>query len=205
MPTAMKNRPSSSPLNGSMSSSSSWRYSLSASITPARNAPSAIDRPTHSISAAVPSTTSSEKPTNTSRRRASATKRSTGPHQQAPGGDEQRDHAERFRATVREMPLLAFAAEQAEHEQQRDHREILEQQHRERRLAAGRLQQVLLAERGEADRGRGHRDAHARDQPDRERLPERGGDRGDRGDRRRDLHARRGRRSRGAAPRRAAR
>ena len=73
MPTAMKNRPSSSPLNGSMSSSSSWRYSLSASITPARKAPSAIDRPTDSISAAVPSTSSSEKPTNTSRRRASAT------------------------------------------------------------------------------------------------------------------------------------
>ena len=39
MPTAMKKSPSSSPLNGSMSSSSSWRYSLSASITPATNAP----------------------------------------------------------------------------------------------------------------------------------------------------------------------
>src|SRR2546430_656737 len=69
MPTAMKNRPSSSPLNGSMSSSSSCRYSLSASITPARNAPSAIDSPTHAISAAVPRTSSSVNPTNTSRRR----------------------------------------------------------------------------------------------------------------------------------------
>ena len=46
MPTAMKNRPSSKPLNGSMSVSSSRRYSLSASSTPARKAPSAIDRPT---------------------------------------------------------------------------------------------------------------------------------------------------------------
>ena len=73
MPTAMKNRPSSSPLKGSMSSSSSWRYSLSASITPARNAPSAMDSPADSISIAMPITTSSEKPTNTSRRRASAT------------------------------------------------------------------------------------------------------------------------------------
>ena len=36
MPTAMKNRPSSKPLKGSMSASSSLRYSLSASSTPAR-------------------------------------------------------------------------------------------------------------------------------------------------------------------------
>ena len=72
MPTAMKNRPSSRPLNGSMSSSSSWRYSESASSTPARKAPSAIDRPTISISAAMPITSSSEKPTKISRRRVSA-------------------------------------------------------------------------------------------------------------------------------------
>ena len=60
MPTAMKKRPSSSPLNGSMSVSSSRRYSLSASSTPARKAPSAIDRPTAFISAAVATTSSSD-------------------------------------------------------------------------------------------------------------------------------------------------
>ena len=60
MPTAMKKRPSSSPLNGSMSVSSSRRYSLSASSTPARNAPSAIDRPTAFISAAVATTSRSD-------------------------------------------------------------------------------------------------------------------------------------------------
>jgi hypothetical protein len=54
MPTAMKNRPSSRPLKGSMSVSSSRRYSLSASSTPARKAPSAIDRPTHCISRQCP-------------------------------------------------------------------------------------------------------------------------------------------------------
>ena len=59
MPTAMKNRPSSKPLNGSMSVSSSRRYSLSASSTPARKAPSAIDRPTDCISAAIATTSSS--------------------------------------------------------------------------------------------------------------------------------------------------
>ncbi|MCK7496163.1 MAG: hypothetical protein MZW92_38440 [Comamonadaceae bacterium] len=45
MPTEMKNSPSSRPLNGSMSVSSAWRYSELASSTPARKAPSAIDRP----------------------------------------------------------------------------------------------------------------------------------------------------------------
>ena len=60
MPTAMKNRPSSRPLNGSMSVSSSRRYSLSASSTPARKAPRAIDKPTNTISQAIPTTSSSE-------------------------------------------------------------------------------------------------------------------------------------------------
>ncbi len=43
-----------------MSVSSSRRYSLSASSTPARKAPSAIDRPTECISAAVATTSSSD-------------------------------------------------------------------------------------------------------------------------------------------------
>ena len=60
MPTAMKNRPSSRPLKGSRSVSSSRRYSLSASSTPARKAPSAIDKPTLCIRAAVATTSSSE-------------------------------------------------------------------------------------------------------------------------------------------------
>ena len=58
MPTAMKNRPSSGPLKGSMSVSSSRRYSLSASST-ARKAPSAMDMPTSCISAAMATTSSS--------------------------------------------------------------------------------------------------------------------------------------------------
>ncbi len=55
----MKNRPISSPLKGSRSVSNSRRYSLSASSTPARKAPSALLIPIKSISAAVPSTSSS--------------------------------------------------------------------------------------------------------------------------------------------------
>ncbi len=66
IPTAMKNRPSSRPLNGSMSVSSSRRYSLSASSTPARKAPSAIDRPTNCISAAIATISSSDAAVNIS-------------------------------------------------------------------------------------------------------------------------------------------
>ena len=167
MPTAMKNRPSSSPLNGSMSSSSSWRYSLSASITPARKAPSASDRPTRSMSAAVPSTSSSAKPTNTSRRRVSATiPQDAAAPARARAAISSDDHARAPCAAVQpRCQLLGLAAQRsASTSEQRDDGEVLEQQHGERRLAAGRLQQVLLAEVGEADRRRRHRDAHARDQ-----------------------------------------
>ncbi len=58
MPTEMKNSPSSRPLKGSMLASSSWRYSESASSTPARKAPSDIDSPTATISSETPMTTS---------------------------------------------------------------------------------------------------------------------------------------------------
>ena len=60
MPTAIKNRPSSSPLKGSILVSSSRRYSLSASRTPAKKAPSAMDSPTICISAEMPTTSNSD-------------------------------------------------------------------------------------------------------------------------------------------------
>ncbi|MNP29721.1 hypothetical protein D3C76_1227570 [compost metagenome] len=66
-PTDMKNRPSSSPLNGSMSASSSWRYSLSASTTPARKEPRAGESPTDSISTAMAITSSKAAATKISR------------------------------------------------------------------------------------------------------------------------------------------
>ncbi|MNC54450.1 hypothetical protein D3C75_1039350 [compost metagenome] len=58
IPTPTKNSPSSNPLMGSIWVSSSWRKGDSAIRTPARNAPSAMDTPTCSITQAVPSTTS---------------------------------------------------------------------------------------------------------------------------------------------------
>ena len=59
MPTAIKNRPSNSPLKGAMLASSSCRYSESASSMPAMNAPSTIDIPAACIKSAAPITTSS--------------------------------------------------------------------------------------------------------------------------------------------------
>ena len=78
MPTAMKNRPSSSPLNGSTAASISWRYSDSASSTPPRNAPSAIDSPACSKASAITSTRSRAKAVKISRRRVRAMWRNTG-------------------------------------------------------------------------------------------------------------------------------
>ena len=78
MPTEIKKSPSSSPLNGSISLSSAWRYSELASNTPARNAPSAIDKPASVISWAMPITNSKAKAVNTSRKSVEATIRNAG-------------------------------------------------------------------------------------------------------------------------------
>ena len=78
IPTAMKNSPSSSPLNGSRSASSSWRNSLSASSTPARKAPSDIESPANLANSEVAITTSSAAALNTSATWIRATTRSAG-------------------------------------------------------------------------------------------------------------------------------
>ena len=67
IPRARKNRPSRIERNGSISASISWRYGVSASTTPATKAPSAVDRPSHSITAADASTVNSPATTNISR------------------------------------------------------------------------------------------------------------------------------------------
>ena len=77
-PTVIKNRPSSRPLNGSMSDSSSWRYSEFARTTPAMNVPRAGDNPTSDINSAMPITIISAVAVNNSRRFAPATNRKIG-------------------------------------------------------------------------------------------------------------------------------
>jgi len=98
MPTAMKNSPSSRPLNGSMSASSSWRYSESASNTPARNAPSAMDRPADWTNNAVPITTSKAAAINTSWTRGGGRKPQERAQQPAAAGDDGHDDATGLRA-----------------------------------------------------------------------------------------------------------
>ena len=77
-PTAMKNTASSRPLNGSMSLSSSCRYSLLARTTPARKVPSAGLSPTCVIRSAMAMTSRSAAAVNSSRRRVPAMTRKTG-------------------------------------------------------------------------------------------------------------------------------
>ena len=69
MPTEMKNSPSRMSRNGRITASIWCRYSVSASIMPARNAPSANDSPAKCDTQAEPSTTSSTVSVNSSRRR----------------------------------------------------------------------------------------------------------------------------------------
>ena len=76
MPTAMKNRPSSSPLNGLICDSSSCRYSESASSTPAMNAPRPGLSPACCMIQALPSTASRAVAVNTSGAWVPATTRS---------------------------------------------------------------------------------------------------------------------------------
>ncbi|MNP40635.1 hypothetical protein D3C76_1342880 [compost metagenome] len=78
IPTPIKNKPSSSPLNGSMSLSSACRYSELANRTPARNAPIAIDNPASSSNNPNPNTRNSATALKISRKPERATKRRTG-------------------------------------------------------------------------------------------------------------------------------
>ena len=163
----MKNSPSSRPLNGSMSSSSSWRYSLSASITPARKAPSAIDRPTACISAAMPMTSSSETPTKISRSRVSRDVAQHRPQQQAAADDQQRrSEPDRRWRTARQSKRAHRAASRA------SRGSAAAGSPRGPGTAAPRStpgrpgvgSRFFSCSDGEPDRGGGHREAHARDQ-----------------------------------------
>ena len=143
----MKNSPSSRPLNGSTSASSSCRNSESASSTPARNAPSDIDRPIASIRSAAPITTSS------------AARGEDFAAAEARDELEQRDGPARrlttMTSTIAATPFAASihrvrvrrcvsGAEQRQQRDERNHGEILEQQDRERAAPARAAQFAAL-------------------------------------------------------------
>ena len=78
IPIVMKNRPSSRPRNGLTSASIWWRYSVSPSNSPAKNAPSAMDSPVRDSSQPMPSTESNVMATNNSELRAAEIRWNTG-------------------------------------------------------------------------------------------------------------------------------
>ena len=78
MPTVKKNMPSSRPLNGSMVTSICLRNSLSARISPATKAPSAIDSPATAAPTPVPTITNRVAATNSSGVSVAATSRKNG-------------------------------------------------------------------------------------------------------------------------------
>ena len=168
----MKNSPSSRPLKGSRSVSSSRRYSLSASSTPARKAPSAIDRPTDSINAAVATTSSSDAAVKISGVSLRAIQRSAG------------RSASRPPSTIRATTPTALAAphqplaglgrgtggqrQQRQQRQDRDGGDVLQQRHAEHALAGAGGHQVALVEHAQADGGGRQRQAqrgHQRQPP----------------------------------------
>ena len=173
MPTVMKKSPSRSPLNGSMSASSSCRNSESASSSPARNAPSDIDTPIVSMMTAEPITSSSAAAVNTSGlpwRRDELQRRA---HEQAAGRDEDHDRAERL---GRDGPVTRVlqrrVREQRQQRDQRNHDDVLEEQHGERLAAVVRAELPALGERREHERGRRHRQPETRDDRGLPRKPE---------------------------------
>ncbi len=78
IPTEKKKTPSSSPLKGSIVTSISRRYSVSARMRPARNAPSAMERPLTAVTRLVPTMTSRQAAMNSSRLPVAATRRNSG-------------------------------------------------------------------------------------------------------------------------------
>ena len=87
-----------------MSVSSSRRYSLSASSTPARKAPSAIDRPTACISAAIATTSSSDAAVKISGVSLRAIQRSSRAQQQPAAEHDAGDHADDLRGARASRP-----------------------------------------------------------------------------------------------------
>ena len=165
MPTAMKNRPSSRPLKGSRSVSSSRRYSLSASSTPARKAPSAIDRPTDCISAAVATTSSSDAAVKISGVSLRAIQRSAGRSSSRPPSTMAAITPTALAAPHQPPPSAGAGAGRGQQRQQRQDRDggdVLQQRHAEHALAGAGGHQVALGQHAQADGGGRHRQAQRR-------------------------------------------
>ena len=175
MPTAMKNSPSSSPLKGSISASSSWRNSLSASSTPARKAPSDMDSPATRASSAVAMTVSSAAAVKTSVTFIRATTRSAGRSSSRPPTTMAAMTARSFagaradHGAAGELRADAAWRDQRQRGEHRQHGKVLEQQDAEGGAAVRRFQLAALGEQLQHQRRGGQREAEA-DEPGGDRL-----------------------------------
>ena len=196
-PTVMKKSPSSRPLKGAMSDSSSWRNSELASTTPARKVPSAGDRSDQHHQqgdAGDDQQGDGGEHLGQARRMDEAEER---PRAVDAGEDDRRDHPQRDqRDAPTRQPLdqrhgvmrlvtgiggaaldrpvdrqrhLGAQRQQGQGDQHRDHRDILRQQHGKGRPPARGLHKPLLGQGLQHDGGGGQGKDHADRQ---RRLPE---------------------------------
>ena len=167
MPTVTKNSPSSTSRNGWMSSSTWKRYSVSEISMPARNAPSASDRPAAAVTKAASSVISSTFSTNSSFERRRATARSQARIGRGPPTITMRERGRRLGERQRhgDADRVGRLARARDQHQQRHDREVLEQQHRDHLAAVRAVELAALGEQLGDDRGRGHRGDAAEREP----------------------------------------
>ncbi len=178
MPTDRKNRPSRMPRNGSTSASSWWRNVDSESSTPARNAPMRHRQPA---------------PLHEQRRAEHHQQRRRGHHlATAEAGQDAEQRVQRpsdrppparraprvpcstdSHARTRRLDRRALREPEERHQrEQRDDRQVLEQQDRHRALAGGVAVVAALVEHLHDHGGRGQHETHRADHRDRRRPAE---------------------------------
>ncbi len=159
---------------------------------PARNAPSAKDRPAACVAQAAPIATNSTAKVKSSGALLVAISWNSGRSSQRPEASTiSRATAalETASAISQRRVFLLRRGEDAREREEGHDREVLEQQHAEGEAAVRAVELVLLGELAQHDRGRGHRDRAAEQDRDRQREPDRPADRGDGGRRAADLQA----------------
>ncbi len=164
MPTVKKNRPSSSPLKGSMVVSMALRYSVSASSRPATKAPSAMESP------AMPGDEAGAEDHEQRRRheQVAGAARCHQPEQrpqQQPADQDDQPHRQRRvgerQGQAREQRAARARAQDRDQQQQRHHGQVLRQQDGETRPSGGGRQPALVGQHLDDDGGRRQGETHA--------------------------------------------
>ena len=164
MPTVKKNRPSSRPLNGATVASIALRYSVSASMSPATKAPSAIDSPAWLAITPAAMMTNSAAAIRSSFEPPVATRRNSGRSIVRPNATMTKMAMAACNSALARLAKHRAAAprrQDGDEQQDRYHGKILRQQHGEAGAADAGGQTLLVGQEFEHDRGRGQRQARA--------------------------------------------